>query len=86
MAGAVAPRFDVVRTDNGWHARFRASNGRVVWTTEVHTTRRRALDAVWIVAETFNGFVHDREVRIWEHGSTGRTVAEVRDADERSKP
>lgn len=36
------PRFEIVRGDAGWWARFRAANGRVVWTTE---TYRRRIDA-----------------------------------------
>jgi uncharacterized protein YegP (UPF0339 family) len=40
------PRYEIVRTDAGWHARFRASNGRIVWTTEVYTRRRDARNAI----------------------------------------
>lgn len=43
------PRFEVVRSNHGWHARFRASNGRVVWWTETYTRRRAALAAVALI-------------------------------------
>ena len=40
------PRFEVVRTDAGWHARFIAANGRIVWWTETYTRRRGAVNAI----------------------------------------
>jgi uncharacterized protein YegP (UPF0339 family) len=36
------PRFEIVRTDSGWHARFRAANGRVVLSSEVYTRAENA--------------------------------------------
>jgi uncharacterized protein YegP (UPF0339 family) len=44
------PRFEIVRTAAGWHARFRAANGRVVWVTEVYERRRAAVRAVEAIA------------------------------------
>ena len=41
---ARAPRFEVVRSDAGWFARFIASNGREVWRTSEVYARRRAAD------------------------------------------
>lgn len=40
--------FEIVRTDaeQPWHARFVASNGRIVWTTEQYTRRRGAENAI----------------------------------------
>lgn len=43
------PRFEIVRTPVGHHARFRAANGQVVWTTEVYARRRAALEAVELI-------------------------------------
>jgi uncharacterized protein YegP (UPF0339 family) len=60
---ARAPRFEVVRSDAGWHARFRAANGRKVWQTEVYERRGAAALAVRLLAEaTANGFATVREV------------------------
>jgi uncharacterized protein YegP (UPF0339 family) len=42
----MTPRFEVVRTAAGYHARFRAENGRIVWFTEVYTRRAAATRAV----------------------------------------
>lgn len=46
------PRFEIVRGDDGWWARFRAANGRVVWVTEMYQ-RRRAAEAA-VVMLTYN--------------------------------
>lgn len=40
------PRFEVVRSDAGWFARFVAANGAKVWQTEVYVRRRGALRAI----------------------------------------
>ena len=45
------PRFEVVRTDAGWHARFVAANGRIVWTTEVYERERAARRAIAIIGD-----------------------------------
>ena len=44
----MSARFEVVRTDaeQPWHARFRASNGKVVWVTENYARRNGALNAI----------------------------------------
>jgi len=41
-------RFEIVRSDapQQWHARFRAANGRIVWTTEQYHRRAAALNAI----------------------------------------
>ena len=80
-------RFEIVRTEAGWHARFRATNGRIVWWTENYTRRRAAVFAVWAVAETFGGHIHGNEVRA--HGtpsSLAVRAAWLRDVDERATP
>ena len=41
-----APRFEIVRANVGYHARFRAANGRIVWWTETYTRRRGAFEAL----------------------------------------
>jgi uncharacterized protein YegP (UPF0339 family) len=44
----MSARFEIVRTHAAqpWHARFRAANGRIVWTTETYTRCRGAERAV----------------------------------------
>jgi uncharacterized protein YegP (UPF0339 family) len=39
-------RFEIVRTDAGWHGRFRAANGRIVWSTEVYTRKASLHNAI----------------------------------------
>ena len=43
------PRFEVVRSDAGWFARFRAANGQKVWQTESYTRRRAAWNAISVL-------------------------------------
>lgn len=43
-----SPRFEIVRTDAGWHVRFRAANGEPVMTSEIYTRRQAAVNAVEI--------------------------------------
>lgn len=47
----MSARFEIVRTDAGWHSRFRAGNGQIVWATEVYTRRRAALRAMEVLCE-----------------------------------
>jgi uncharacterized protein YegP (UPF0339 family) len=53
------PRFEVVRTDAGqpWHARFRAANGAIVWTTENYARKRGAENAIDTFARALDGFL-----------------------------
>lgn len=76
-----AARFEVVRTAAGWHARFRAANGRIVWWTETYTTRRRCLNAVGLIAKPLDAVVTSVGVRCIAFHS--HTPVEVRDVDER---
>lgn len=39
-------RFELCRGDDGWWARFRAANGRIVWVTETYQRRRAAERAI----------------------------------------
>lgn len=59
--------FEIVRTDAGWHARFRADNGEVVWWTEVYTRRADAFHAVRILPSGASGYVREVDHR----GGTG---------------
>lgn len=43
------PRWEIVRTDSGHHARFRASNGHIIAATEVYTRRSRAERAIELI-------------------------------------
>lgn len=63
-----AARFEVVRSDAGWHARFRAANGRIVWWTENYPRRRIAYKAV---------------TSLWFAFPQNPSNAEVREVDER---
>lgn len=66
---ARAPRFEVVRSDAGWFARFRAANGRKVWQTEVYERRGAALFAIDLLTSAAAG--------------AAATPAKVRTVDER---
>ena len=48
-----SPRFEICRDDDGWWARFRAANGRVVWVTETYTRRGAAENALVGLAKPF---------------------------------
>lgn len=61
------PRFEVVRTAAGWHARYRAANGQIVWTTEVYKRRGKAHHAVDLLLgypfeQRLAGFTEVREI------------------------
>lgn len=60
----MSARFEIVRTDapQPWHARFRAANGRIVWTTENYARRGRAVDAIATLANWFADATEVREV------------------------
>ena len=96
----MSARFEIVRTDAGWHARLRAANGKTIWSTEVYTRRTTALNAIHTTAR-----VMSPTARIWTPGTTtiagkpaGSTIKfghpgddyatahtiEVRDVDERT--
>ena len=68
------PRWEIVRGDAGWHARFRASNGQIILSSETYTRRRDAAHAVRLVRNA------DRA-----HYFEGRVRIEVRDVDERGQ-
>lgn len=69
-----APRFEIVRTDAAqpWHARFRAANGRVVWTTENYARWSAASRAVDLLCAALDLYA--------------QSTFEVRDVDERYTP
>jgi uncharacterized protein YegP (UPF0339 family) len=66
------PWFEIVRTDapQAWHVRFRASNGRVVWSTENYASERAAYRAIHIMRDAV-------DARWWVN---------IRHVDERSNP
>jgi uncharacterized protein YegP (UPF0339 family) len=78
---ARSARFEIVRTDaaQSWHARFRAANGRIVWTTENYARRRGADDAIDALVYPANRYEGDAAY------FNGRRI-EVRDVDERESP
>lgn len=81
-------RFEIVRTDadQPWHARFRAANGRIVWTTENYTRRAKAERAVLLLTNGVEPHSH-LGVRETDDGKrfvyTASGCVEVRLIDER---
>lgn len=75
------PRFEIVHSDAGWHARFRAANGRIVWTTENYVRRRGAFDAVEAISSGFITRGVDKRYRVRQRDDI---VLEVRIIDERA--
>lgn len=85
------PRFEIVRTNvrsqQGWHARFIAGNGRIVWTTEQYDRRRSAEDAILLLARQFwvdATFVGSNLLVV--DMLMGAPGIEVRDVDDRYVP
>lgn len=74
------PRFEICRGDDGWWARFRAANGRVVWVTETYQRRAGADKAVLAIA----GWRRSTEKKV-RTVLLGDKVVEVRDVDERTE-
>lgn len=82
------PRFEVCRGDDGWWARFRATNGRVVWVTETYQRRRAAVRAIEAMVDPFLGYWLDSysgqvEYRKDSWNKIDAVLIEVRDVDER---
>ena len=75
------PRFEVVRTGAGWHARFRAANGQVVWTTEVYTRRKAAERAVLLICDRDGFYLSPHQD--WPEVAWSVLLIEVREVDER---
>ena len=73
------PRFEVVRGDSGYWARFIAANGKTVWTTETYRRRRTAEDAVYLLSKPAVGTRWESAVRVERRGAV-----EVRHIDERA--
>jgi uncharacterized protein YegP (UPF0339 family) len=81
-------RFEVCRGDDGWWARFRAANGRIVWVTETYTRRRAAVRAIRALVDPFRGCWLDPhsgqvEYRKDSWNKTDAILIEVREVDER---
>lgn len=80
-----APRFEIVRTDAGFHARFRSNNGNIIMSSENYTRRHRALRAIELVT---GDDVYYSRFQDWPeigHGNANSrtTMVEIRDVDER---
>jgi uncharacterized protein YegP (UPF0339 family) len=74
-------RFELVRSDAGWFARFIASNGKEVWrTSETYTTRRRATDALRLIGRPFDAYLTSVGMRPL---TDALAATEVRVVDER---
>lgn len=76
----MSARFEIVRTNASqpWHARFRAANGRIVWTTEQYARHNAAVLAVHQIAKPIVCTPWEHGVMVQQHGAV-----EVRDVDER---
>lgn len=72
-------RWEIVRTNAGHHVRYRASNGRIVLTSEVYTRRERALRAIELVV----GPITTSPFADWPEVAMHGQAVEVRDVDER---
>lgn len=77
------PRFEVVRSDAGWFARFVAANGQKVWQTEVYQRAGKARRAIGLVV----GYDVKQYRDTWEvpHPAAAYGLLEVRQVDERGK-
>jgi len=78
--------FEIVRTDDGHHARFVATNGQTVWTTESYTRKAAALHAVASLVDPFIGhWVEPGRVahRKDSWNKVDGTTVEIRYVDER---
>jgi uncharacterized protein YegP (UPF0339 family) len=78
------PRFEVVRTDNGFHARYRARNGRIVWWTENYRRQNKAMHAITLITggRVQSDMLGSLEVPVHWH-VTDFEIVEVRLIDER---
>lgn len=76
-------RFEIVRSDAGFHMRFRASNGRIIASSEVYNRRRAALRAVEVICDAE---VYYSPFQDWPEIQWGRSreMAEIREVDERA--
>ena len=93
-----APTYEIVRTDAGWHVRFRASNRRIIWTTEVYTRRANAVVAIESINAIHSCWIepyaeYDHTADKWHPGlvrrvdswnKTDKVIARIRDVDERT--
>lgn len=59
----MSARFEICRGDDGWWARFRAANGRVVWVTETYKRRASAVNAVQAILFPISDGEYDGQVR-----------------------
>lgn len=75
-----ARRFEIVRSEAGWFARFVAGNSAKVWQTEVYARRRTCLRAIELVTG-MRAYNVQGSWFITIH----RTV-EIREVDERAVP
>lgn len=79
----MSARFEIVRTDaeQPWHARFRAANGRIVWTTENYSRRDDAIRSLTIITNQSLSRGSDSLLTAWLYNSP----AEVRFVDLRTQ-
>lgn len=79
-----SPRFEVVHTKAGFHARFITANGRTQWWTESYLRRRNAVAAIELICGApvlTSPFAEHPEV-MWAGNCV--TPTEVHDIDERT--
>lgn len=80
-----APRFELVHTDAGFHARTIAANGEPILTSEVHPRREDARNAIRVTAQLFSvtPVFFDQVGGVMYVHAAGMRV-ELRDVDERA--
>lgn len=54
-------RFEVVRTNKGWHARVKGGNSKIIMSSESYKTKASAHKAVRAIAEMFS-----EQGMVWE--------------------
>lgn len=77
-----APRFEVVQTESGFHARSIAANGEAVLWSEVYPDRRDALNAIRVSAQLFSitpVFFDEKDGVVYVHAAGMRV--EVRNVE-----
>lgn len=52
--------FTITRASGGYRAHLYGSNGRLVWWTEVYTTKANAQHAIDLAKSAWNATVYDR--------------------------
>lgn len=77
------PTFEIVTSDDGFHARFRAVNGEIVWSTENYAAKASAVHAVEILLNLTPARCRIEGPVIVARGYGRSIMANFREVDER---